>query len=45
MEKSEEFIGVRVPIVLKKKLKAKAKKKGRTLSDYIKILFHKDVKK
>ena len=44
MDKSEGFIGIRVPIALKKKLKARAKKDGRTLSDYIKRIFIRELK-
>jgi len=45
MEKSEEFIGVRVPIEMKAKLKRNARLSGRTLSDYIKIILKRVKKK
>ena len=44
MEKSDEFVGARVPVGLKKKLKVKARKEGRTLSGYIKLICSKAVK-
>jgi len=45
MDKSEEFIGVRVPVALKKKLKARARKEGRSLSSFLKMICFKAIGK
>ncbi len=44
-EKSEDSVSVRIPLSLKKKMKVKAGKEGRTLSNWLKQLCFKAVKK